>query len=307
MRRKTPVERRCSSKTPALGGSGPARQLMSPTQHNRHNVLLERTTSRRALNKAWLNVKSRVSHSKDTEARAAAASFSEDVDRSIAALQRQLRSGGFIFEPQRGMLKRKRANPGEPRKEPRPIVVAPVLSRIVQRAILDTCQCEEKKIVCRLGALPTVIATPTSVGGLPGRGVREAISLISQEIAGGARWFVRSDIKRFFQTIPKQQIKGFLLKNIAEGLFVDLFMRALHTELANESEVRDLIHLFQSARSAFHRVLHYRPYAQTSFWPNLTSPSMNEVSGQFVTSTISSYLGEIANRSQRLGGTRKRF
>ena len=218
--------------------------MMSPTQHNRHNVLLERTTSRRALNKAWLNVKSRVSHSKDTEARAAAASFSEDVDRSIAALQRQLRSGGFIFEPQRGMLKRKRANPGEPRKEPRPIVVAPVLSRIVQRAILDTCQCEEKKIVRRLGALPTVIATPTSVGGLPGRGVREAISLISQEIAGGARWFVRSDIKRFFQTIPKQQIKGFLLKNIAEGLFVDLFMRALHTELANESEVSDLIHLF---------------------------------------------------------------
>ena len=127
---------------------------------------------------------------------------------------------------------------------PRGIVIAPVLNRVVQRAILDTCQSRSERIRKHLGNLPATIATETSVGGLPGKGVPEAIGLISCAIQSGARWFVRSDIKDFFTRIPKDRIRTFLGENIADPAFVELFMAALATELENEADVRDLIHLF---------------------------------------------------------------
>lgn len=97
--------------------------------------------------RAWLNVKPRVTTAKDAKTKAAAGIFAQDGDRSIRELQRELRSGKFVFEPQQGILKSTRSKPGKPKKEPRPIIVAPVRSRIVQRAILDTCQsdCAEVK------------------------------------------------------------------------------------------------------------------------------------------------------------------
>ncbi|MGH6823492.1 MAG: reverse transcriptase domain-containing protein [Methylocella sp.] len=200
--------------------------------------------SQRALMRAWLNVKPRVTNAKDAKTRAAAGIFAQAADRSIRKLQSDLRSGKFVFEPQHGILKSTRPKLGKPKKEPRPIVVAPVRSRIVQRAILDTCQSDRPEVKRRLGSLPKIIVTPTSVGGLPGRGVPQAIGLISAAIANGAKWFVRSDLKKFFQTIPKPKVQEFLRSNIADPEFVNLFMQALATELENEDEVRELIHLF---------------------------------------------------------------
>lgn len=223
---------------------GTARQSMSPTPKVQKSPLFRESTSRRALTRAWFTVKSRVVRSKDPTVRAAAEAFGNQLDKSIRDLQAELRTGRFVFEPQRAVLKKKRAPPGAPKKAPRPIVVAPVRSRVVQRAILDTCQTNDRSLRRRLGALPAVIDTPTSVGGLPGRGVPEAVSQLSNAIASGARWFVRSDLKTFFQTILKSRVEEFLRSNIADAPFVDLFMKALATELANEPEVRELIHLF---------------------------------------------------------------
>jgi hypothetical protein len=80
---------------------------------------------------------------------------------------------------------------------------------------------------------------------LPGRGVPEAIVLIQGAIAGGAKWYVRTDVKGFFQTIPKPNIEQFLRANLAnDPEFVGVFMRALDTELENEAEVRAVIDLF---------------------------------------------------------------
>ena len=92
--------------------------------------------------------------------------------------------------------------------------------------------------------LPSIIDQPTSVGCLPGRGVPDAVELITKAIAGGAKWYVRSDLKDFFSHIPKPQIRKFLNKNISDSAFVSLFMRALETELANEDAVREDLDLF---------------------------------------------------------------
>jgi RNA-directed DNA polymerase len=221
-----------------------ARQSMSPTQHIRSAPLFQEITSRRALNRAWITVRPRAIRSSDVATRTAAELFGQQLDRSIRLLQTELRSQTFEFAPQRGVLKRSRAAPGGQQKAPRPIVVAPVRNRIVQRALLDTCQTDNPNFVRRLGTLPAVIATPTSVGGLRGRGVPEAMQMITEIIANGATWFVRSDLKKFFQTVPKPLVEQFLRSNIGDSLFVDLFMKALATELENEEEVRDQLNLF---------------------------------------------------------------
>ena len=218
---------------------------MSPTQHHqRRDALFDLATSRSELNAAWLHVRPRLEKSKDAKIRLGAAEFGSNVYKSISNLQRQLRNGSFVFEQQTGILKRRSSKRGEPKKDPRPIVVAPAKNRIVQRAILNTCQSEDRIVQRKLGKLLTIIRCPTSVGGLPGRGVPEAISQITAAMRGGATWYVRSDLKNFFQAVPKIAVKKFLDQHVRFEKFNRLFMDALATELANEDEVRELLQLF---------------------------------------------------------------
>ncbi len=187
--------------------------------------------------RAWHHVEKRVAASKDKDTQAALARFRENPTREIASISRRLRDGSFVFEPQRGYPKRRKGKP------PRPIVVAPIVNRIVQRAILDVCQSDNPRIRKALGDLPNVIDCETSVGGLPNRGVPEAIERLRAAISTGARWYVRSDLISFFTTIPKPSIELFLNRNVTERAFVNLFMKALATELANE-DILDDISLF---------------------------------------------------------------
>ena len=138
---------------------------MSPTHQMRQGPLFKEMSSRRALKAAWFQVRPRVINSRDAKVRAAADEFGRDLDRSIARLQQLLRSGKFEFAAQRGVLKRTKSKLGGAKKAPRPIVVAPLLNRVAQRAILDTCQSSQNTIKRRLGGLPTILGTETSVGG----------------------------------------------------------------------------------------------------------------------------------------------
>ncbi len=95
-----------------------------------------------------------------------------------------------------------------------------------------------------MGDLPDIIDCETSVGGLPNRGVPDAIDKIRAAINAGARWYVRSDLINFFTTIPKPKIEEFLRKNVSDPAFVDLFMNALATELSNEADIREALDLF---------------------------------------------------------------
>lgn len=217
--------------------------MVNRTQTDLASPLFEYCTSRRALRRAWEQVRPRVLASRNSKTRRAAVEFQAASDSNIFRLQRALRSGKFVFEPQQAVPMRSRNKPGQAPKEPRPLVIAPVLSRIVQRAILDCLQ-SSTKMQKYIGEIPAVLATPTSVGGLPGKGVPQAIAIIRDSIDAGATWFVRSDLKKFFQNIDKPTIHKFMHSNIRDIAFLDLFARALKTELANEDEVRELLHLF---------------------------------------------------------------
>ena len=154
----------------------------------------------RTLWSAWITIRSKALRSSDPRTRAAANIIDENPYGALLALQRQLRSGTFRFEPQKGVLKVRNG------KKRRPLVIPPITNRIVQRAILDTLQSNKPSIRKRLGSIPDVLYTPTSVGGIPEKGSTDAVRLIRHSIATGATHYVRSDIKDFFTHVNTDQL-----------------------------------------------------------------------------------------------------
>lgn len=127
---------------------------------------------------------------------------------------------------------------GKPGK--RPLVVAPLEDRIIQRAILDVLQGAEE-----LNGVQDVLATPTSIGGIPKRGVDCAIEMIEEAWQAGYRYAAGSDIRGFFTKIPKQMVIDFLSMEIAEPDFLHLVERALTVELSNADQMSaEDLHLF---------------------------------------------------------------
>jgi retron-type reverse transcriptase len=107
--------------------------------------------------------------SKSAETRDEVARFDADEGHNLRVLQKQLAAGKFKFAPQKGVAKKK---PNSNKR--RPLVLAPVENRVVQRAILEVLQAKVPKV-------REVLDTPTSIGGVPKRAntrVRSKYSLI---------------------------------------------------------------------------------------------------------------------------------
>ncbi|SDX55006.1 Retron-type reverse transcriptase [Albimonas donghaensis] len=189
---------------------------------------------------AWIAVRTKALYSKNRKTAEDAARIEQNPARSIRALHEALRAGTFEFSLQKGVLKTRSG------KDPRPIVVSPVMNRIVQRAILDTLQSESPSLKSRLGAIPETLRTPTSVGGIPGRGAQSAVRLIQGAVEGGGRHFIRSDIRDFFTRVPTGQVIEFVRAQTREDQFADLIVRGLRVELENADDplVREWLSLF---------------------------------------------------------------
>lgn len=189
---------------------------------------------------AWHSVRRRALASRDPDTLRDAREIDQNPSKHIRALHEALRRGEFRFEKQRGVMKIKKG------KTPRPIVISPVRNRIVQRAILDVLQSGKPALVRRLGDIPQVLATPTSVGGIPGRGSPEAVELIQRAIRDGATHYVRSDIKNFFTKVPTRDVLTYLKAQTRDSSFVQFVKDALAVELSNAEEprLREWISLF---------------------------------------------------------------
>ena len=139
----------------------------------------------------------------------------------LRGLQEALRKGEFKFSLQRGVLQRRKG------KDPRPIVVSPVTNRIVQRAILETLQSQAPSTVRRLGDIPIALSTPTSVGGIPGKGASDAVRIISKAIREGATHYIRSDVKDFFTKVPTARLIESIRQQTGDDEFTDLIQDGL--------------------------------------------------------------------------------
>src|SRR5713226_4051880 len=183
--------------------------------------LFNTVKSLKSLHRAWKKIQENGRYSESPQTRTEIANFSIEEIANLRHVQRQLGRGEFEFEKQLGITKKKQGGGNI-----RPLVIAPVANRIVQRAILDV-------LVARVRVIQSIMDTPTSIGGIPRRGTRHAIALVFKAIDDGAHYFIRSDIEAFFTKIPRVEVQSFLSDSINEADFLLLFERALKTELIN--------------------------------------------------------------------------
>ena len=198
-------------------------------------TLYDRVRGRQVLLAAWRTIRQNARRSGNRLTRLEAEKFDENLPANIESIQRRLQKRSYKFAPAIGVAKSK----GEGKAGKRAIVVAPVADRVVQRAILDVLYAH-----CPSVALKHVLETPTSVGGVPGRGIGHALALIEKAEDEGAAFAIRSDIRNFFPSFPRAEVLAYLKAQIPDPEFVDLFARAVTVELANRAELGPDAELF---------------------------------------------------------------
>ena len=172
------------------------------------------------LKTAWRTVLAAGRASTSPETQADVAAFYAHEDRNLKRIQDSLRENRFEFAPAKGIAKQR------PGRQPRPIVVAPIANRVVQRAMLDVLQGVQ-------GIRDEILCIPTSFGGIKGRAVSHAVAAAVSAIGQGVRYYARSDIKDFFRAIPRERALCILDSHVQDNRFRELLRDATKTELEN--------------------------------------------------------------------------
>lgn len=195
------------------------------------------------LEDAWRVIYRNGKFSNSEDVRQAIERFSEDPARNLRSIQRRLSRGAFDFGQARGAPIPKRDGKGKPTGRIRPIVIASLEARIVQRAILN--------VLVKIPALEPYANTPHSFGGLrkARTGVKAigddisavpaAIKAVLDEIGRGAGWIAAADITGFFTKIPKSTVTDIIRVAVKDDDLVALLEAAISVELANLSELRN--------------------------------------------------------------------
>jgi len=197
---------------------------MSSDVHIEVSTLYKKIYNINNLTRAWIKVKSNGEKSTLKETREKIKAFDTRSKEAISKIQTALRKQSYTFSPARGVLQ-KRKN-----KEPRPIIMASVEDRVVQRAILQVLQ-DHKSV-------NAVLETPYSFGGLKEKNVEQALKEIQSAIEAGFTFFIRSDINNFFTKIDKKKVMENFSKIIQETDFKNLLQAAIETQLCEEDMVR---------------------------------------------------------------------
>jgi hypothetical protein len=133
---------------------------------------------------AWSVVGSSALTSKSREIRAAAEQFKVNAYTNCKRIQdellREYRKGSYEFSEARPTL----------HKGSRPVIIPTIKDRIVQRAILQILQEQD--------GIKALVETEHSFGGIKDKGVELAIREVVAAQKNGARYFIRSDIVKFF-------------------------------------------------------------------------------------------------------------
>ncbi|MBO9622703.1 MAG: RNA-dependent DNA polymerase [Sphingomonas sp.] len=172
--------------------------------------------------------------------------FAEDASAKLRSIQSRLGHNSFKFEPAKGVPIPKLDGRGKKTGKFRPIVLAPVESRVVQRAILN--------VLLDVPTLKPFVQTPYSFGGIRGERGRKverlarsesisavpaAIKAVLDEIGAGARFVASADIRSFFTRISKDAVTQIIAAAINDGELIALFRQAIDVELSNMAQLRD--------------------------------------------------------------------
>jgi RNA-directed DNA polymerase len=194
---------------------------------------------RRIVEGAWLAIKRNARTSKSQDTKNEIAAFEADLSTNLRRLSRELQQDKFVFPPARGI---KIPKDKKDKSSFRPLVVAKVESRIVQRAVHD--------VLISVPAIQKFACTPYSFGGIKKKkeddmaAVPAAIQAVLDAIGGGCKFVIRSDIAKFFTRIPKSVVTEIVTKAVEDTAFVALFTRAITVELENMTQLREHANAF---------------------------------------------------------------
>ncbi len=205
--------------------------------------LLKSVWTYERIEKAWRVIQENARTSTSETVRKEIADFEEEAGSKIRSLCYRLARGKFEFGAAKGIPVPKLDAHGRKTRKFRPIVLASIEARIVQRAVLD--------VLISVPALNEFINTPYSFGGLRRRKLREdenkrdnpsavpaAIKAALAAIEDGAIYYASADIRSFFTRIPKPVVISILSSIINDAEFTAFFEKAITTELSNMAELR---------------------------------------------------------------------
>ncbi|MAP17905.1 MAG: RNA-dependent DNA polymerase [Aurantimonas sp.] len=208
--------------------------------------LIKSVRSIRNLESAWSVIQRNGRNSKSQDVKLELESFAEDAPTNLRSIKGRLAWGSFEFAPAKGVPISKLDEKGKKTGKFRPIVLAPVESRIVQRAILN--------VLLKVEPLKPFIQTPYSFGGIQGKrgsqkeraaradsvsAVPAAIQAVLKEIGAGARFVASADIRSFFTRISKDAVTEIVGAAVNDAELMVLFRHAINVELSNMAQLRD--------------------------------------------------------------------
>jgi len=210
----------------ASGGLG------SPATPPTNDSLLHRLSNLASLNKAWRVVRQSALQSLSPTITRLAKEFDQNSIQNLREIERALKENTFVFM---GVYARLLPRPG---KGPRPLAVAPIASRIVQRAILDI-----------LWANPQIkrrVKNENSFGGIEKRGVKDALIEVSKYLHQGYNYYIISDISDFFMNINRQETNQLIFSLLKDKSISTLVEDSLKCEILNSTHknIRSHIDLF---------------------------------------------------------------
>lgn len=200
--------------------------------------LLKKVWSVRSLERAWRVIDQNSRTSKSEEIKKEIETFREEHSSKLKSLSGKLSGGSFTFTAAKGVALPKNGSGKKPGvKDFRPIVIASVENRIVQRSILNA--------LLEVRPLEKYIHTPHSFGGIRKKSedslaaVPAAIQAVLSSIQAGANFVICADISKFFTRIPKPAVSTIVAEAVQDSDFMKLFERAIAVELSNLAELRE--------------------------------------------------------------------
>lgn len=210
------------------------------------SALIKAVRNLKNLERAWSVIHRNGRFSKSDDVRKELMRFAEDTSSNLLSIKSRLGHNSFKFAPAKGIPIPKTDVQGTKTGKFRPIVLAPVESRIVQRAILN--------VLLEVPNLKRFIKTPYSFGGIKGEhtsnndkrvrsefvsAVPGAIEAVLKEINAGAKFIASADIKSFFTHISKDKVTSIIEQAVDDSEFVLLFRHAIDVELSNMAQLRE--------------------------------------------------------------------
>jgi retron-type reverse transcriptase len=193
---------------------------------------------------AWFHVRANARKSPSKEIRDACEDFEKKSHSKLQRIQTALLKKKYKFPLAEGILKDKKKREAQ-KKAPRPIVLADIEARVVQRALLQCLQPKPRtKLAKNLKTLNAINQSEINFGGTPKGGVPKALQKVIEALNDGCVVYYKSDIAAFFTKVPHQQILDFLLAETNDKEFTDVFRDGLTVQLKNADAIKEYLDLF---------------------------------------------------------------